>query len=64
MKQAADVLDITTRTVAFHKYRIMEDFGLKNNSDLVRLAISERLIPQALIHANGCDRLVEAKRTA
>lgn len=44
MKEAADALHVTPRTVAFHKYRIMEDFGLKTTSDLVRFAIHERLI--------------------
>jgi len=47
MRQAADRLHVTTRTVAFHKYRIMEEFGLKTNSDLVRFAIRERVIPAA-----------------
>jgi DNA-binding NarL/FixJ family response regulator len=45
MRQAAEVLHVTPRTVAFHKYRIMEEFGLKNSSDLVRFAIKEQLIP-------------------
>jgi DNA-binding NarL/FixJ family response regulator len=44
MKEAAVILNIAVRTVAFHKYRIMEDFGLKTNSDLVRFAMRERLI--------------------
>jgi DNA-binding NarL/FixJ family response regulator len=44
MKEAAAVLHVTTRTVAFHKYRIMEEFSLKNNSDLVRFAMKERLL--------------------
>ena len=44
MKEAAVVLNIAVRTIAFHKYRIMEDFGLKTNSDLVRFAIREHLI--------------------
>lgn len=44
MKETADVLHLTPRTVAFHKYRIMEEFGLKSNSDLVRFAIRERVI--------------------
>jgi len=44
MKQAADLLHVTARTVAFHKYRIMEEFGLKTNSDLVRFAIREHVI--------------------
>ena len=44
MKETADELHVTPRTVAFHKYRIMEDFGLKTNSDLVKFAIKERVI--------------------
>ena len=43
MKEAAAVLNIAVRTIAFHKYRIMEDFGLKNNADLVRLALQESI---------------------
>jgi len=46
MKEAAAILDIAVRTVAFHKYRIMEDFGLKTNADLVRFAIREHLISE------------------
>lgn len=44
MKEAADVLNITPRTIAFHKYRIMEEFGLKTNSDLLVFAMREHLI--------------------
>jgi DNA-binding NarL/FixJ family response regulator len=44
MKEVADLLHIATRTVAFHKYRIMEEFGLKTNSDLVRFAIKEHVL--------------------
>ena len=47
MKEAAGVLNIAVRTIAFHKYRIMEDFGIKTNADLVRLAIREHLISEA-----------------
>src|SRR5580698_812412 len=47
MKEAAAVLDIAVRTIAFHKYRIMEDFGLKTNADLVRFAIREHIISEA-----------------
>ena len=43
MKEAADVLEVTTRTIAFHKYRIMDEFGLKTNSDLMRFAIKEHV---------------------
>jgi DNA-binding NarL/FixJ family response regulator len=44
MKEAANQLTVATRTVAFHKYRIMDEFGLKTNSDLVRFAIKENLV--------------------
>ncbi len=44
MKEAAEILNIAVRTIAFHKYRIMEDFGLKTNSDLIRFAMREHLI--------------------
>ena len=44
MKETADVLHVTPRTVAFHKYRIMEEFGLRTNSDLVKFAIRQRIV--------------------
>jgi DNA-binding NarL/FixJ family response regulator len=43
MKEAAKILRLTTRTVAFHKYTIMREFGLRTNVDLLKLAIRERL---------------------
>jgi len=46
MKEVAAILNITTRTVAFHKYRIMAMLGLKNNAELVQYAIRKRLIFQ------------------
>ena len=46
MKEAAAVLDIAVRTIAFHKYRIMEEFGLKTNADLVRFALREHVISE------------------
>lgn len=47
MKQAAAILNIAVRTIAFHKYRIMEEFGLRTNADLVRFAMREHLISDA-----------------
>jgi DNA-binding NarL/FixJ family response regulator len=46
MKEAAAILNVATRTVAFHKYRIMRDFGLENNSELLRFAIKQKLVNQ------------------
>jgi len=44
MREAATVLNVATRTVAFHKYRIMEALGLKKNEDLVQYAIRNHLV--------------------
>lgn len=38
MKQSAQILHLTPRTVAFHKYRIMDRLGIDNNAGLVRYA--------------------------
>lgn len=43
MKEAGDILNVTARTVAFHKYRIMEDLRLKTTADLIQFAIKERI---------------------
>jgi DNA-binding CsgD family transcriptional regulator len=44
MKQAAEILHLTPRTVAFHKYRIMETLGIENNAQLVRYALKSGLL--------------------
>ena len=44
MKEIADRLQITARTVAFHKYTIMERLGLKTNADLMQYAIEHGLL--------------------
>jgi len=44
MKEVADVLNITTRTVAFHKYRIMEVLNAKNGAELIQYPIRNHLI--------------------
>jgi DNA-binding NarL/FixJ family response regulator len=45
MKEAAKILNVTPRTVAFHKYRIMEQLNLKNNMDLIQFALRECIVP-------------------
>lgn len=47
MKEAAYLLNLTTRTVAFHKYKIMASLGMRSNYELLKLAIREHLIPSA-----------------
>ena len=44
MKETGNVLHLTPRTIAFHKYRIMAACGLKTNSDLIMFAIREKVI--------------------
>jgi DNA-binding NarL/FixJ family response regulator len=44
MKEVAYILKLTPRTVAFHKYKIMELLRLKTNADLVQYAIREHVI--------------------
>jgi DNA-binding NarL/FixJ family response regulator len=44
MKEAANVLKITTRTVAAHKYHAMELLQIKTNAELVQYAIKSKII--------------------
>jgi DNA-binding NarL/FixJ family response regulator len=44
MKEIAYVLTLTPRTVAFHKYKLMERLGLQTNADLIQYAIQEHIV--------------------
>lgn len=44
LKQAAHLLNVTPRTVAFHKYKIMDELRLKTTADLVRFAVRNHLV--------------------
>jgi DNA-binding NarL/FixJ family response regulator len=44
MKQVADILNLTTRTVAFHKYRIMEALNLGRDAGIVRYALKKHIL--------------------
>ena len=44
MKEVSAVLDISPRTVEFHKYRIMQQIGAKSTADLVQYAIRHGLV--------------------
>ena len=44
MKEVASALNITKRTVAAHKYAVMELLQLKTNAELVQYAIKHRII--------------------
>ncbi len=43
MREVAAILKITQRTVAFHKYRIMEKLEISSNAELIRYAIKHRI---------------------
>lgn len=44
MKEVADILKVSEKTVMFHKYHIMKVFNLKNNAELVLFALNRHLI--------------------
>lgn len=44
MKEAGVLLKIKPRTIAYHKYQIMDQYGLKTHSDFVMFAIKQHII--------------------
>ena len=44
MKEAAEKLGVTPRTIAFHKYRVMNEHGLNSNAELIQFAIRRGIV--------------------
>jgi DNA-binding NarL/FixJ family response regulator len=44
MKEVAVMLKITMRTVAFHKYRMMEQLNLKSTAELIQYAVKQHIV--------------------
>jgi DNA-binding NarL/FixJ family response regulator len=44
MKEAADILGITARTVAFHKYRMMAQLKITSSAELIRVAYEGHVV--------------------
>jgi DNA-binding NarL/FixJ family response regulator len=44
MKEVGQILNITARTVAFHKYRIMEQLNIKTTAELIQFAIRHHIV--------------------
>jgi DNA-binding NarL/FixJ family response regulator len=44
MKEVGSILNVTPRTVAFHKYRMMEQLKIKTNAELIQYAIRHNLV--------------------
>jgi DNA-binding NarL/FixJ family response regulator len=44
MKEVAGILNLTPRTVAFHKYRMMEQLKVKSSAELVQYAVRHHIV--------------------
>jgi DNA-binding NarL/FixJ family response regulator len=44
MKQVADILHLATRTIAYHKYKMMADLRLKSTAELIQYAVKTKLV--------------------
>ena len=44
MKEVAVVLNLTARTVAFHKYRMMEQLKVKSTAELIQYAVKHHIV--------------------
>jgi DNA-binding NarL/FixJ family response regulator len=44
MKDVANILAVAPRTVAFHKYRMMEQLRIKTNAELIQFAVRQHLV--------------------
>ena len=44
MKEIADLLRVSERTVAFHKYTIMGHLGVKTSAELVQYALEHGML--------------------
>jgi len=44
MKEVGSVLNVAARTVAFHKYRMMEQLGVKTTAELIQYAVKQHIV--------------------
>jgi len=44
MKEAGNILNVAPRTVAFHKYKMMEQLRLKTSAELVQFAVKQGVV--------------------
>ena len=45
-KEISSMLNISTRTVEYHKYQMMKDTGLKTVADLIRYAVKHNIVSE------------------
>ena len=44
VKEIAGILNLSSRTVEFHKYRMMTELGIQNSTELIRFAVKHHLV--------------------
>ena len=44
MKEVGSLLNLTPRTVAFHKYKMMEQLNIRSNAELIQCAVANHLV--------------------
>ena len=44
MKEVAGVLQLTPRTVAFHKYEMMRQLKIKSTAELIQYAVKQHIV--------------------
>jgi len=44
MKEVAAVLNLTPRTVAFHKYKMMGQLNVKSSAELIQYAVRKHIV--------------------
>lgn len=45
MKEIGSILNLSTRTIAYHKYKMMADLHLKTTAELIQFALKNRIVP-------------------
>jgi DNA-binding CsgD family transcriptional regulator len=56
-KEVSTVLEISRRTVEYHKYRIMKMLGLHKSAELIQFAVEHGLVLQLLTPHSRRQRL-------
>ena len=44
VKEIAAILNISTKTIEYHKYRMMEELGIKTTAELIRYAVKQGIV--------------------
>jgi len=53
MKQVAHILNLSPRTIAFHKYTIMDHLHLKSNAELIQFALQYSMVEKHEPHSSS-----------